>query len=113
MPFLLGPANNPVIFEEENQTQVADNFSLNQNYPNPFNPVTSISFTLPAGFNGAVSLKIFDITGREVSNLVNQNITQGIYNFQWNASKYSSGVYFYQLTAGSEFREIKKMVLVK
>ncbi len=113
MPFLLGPANNPVIFEEENQTQVADNFSLSQNYPNPFNPVTSISFTLPAGFNGAVSLKIFDITGREVSNLVNSTLSQGTYSFQWDASRYSSGVYFYQLTAGNSFRDIKKMILVK
>ncbi len=113
LPFVTNSANPLMFSSEETESIVPDVFSLNQNYPNPFNPATTISFNLPSGFNGLVSLKIFDITGREVSNLVNQNLTQGIYNFQWNASRFSSGVYFYQLTAGSEFREIKKMVLVK
>ncbi len=113
LPFVSNSANPIMFSSEETESIVPDVFSLNQNYPNPFNPATTISFSLPSDFNGLVTLKIFDITGREVSNLVNQNLTQGIYNFQWNASKYSSGVYFYQLTAGSEFREIKKMVLVK
>jgi predicted acyl esterase len=113
LPFVTNSANPLMFSSEETESIVPDVFSLNQNYPNPFNPATTISFNLPSGFNGLVTLKIFDITGREVSNLVNQNLTQGIYNFQWNASRFSSGVYFYQLTAGSEFREIKKMVLVK
>lgn len=113
IPFVTNSANPLMFSSEETESIVPEEFSLNQNYPNPFNPATTISFSLPSGFNGLVTLKIFDITGREVSNLVNQNLSQGIYNFQWNASKYSSGVYFYQLTAGSEFREIKKMVLVK
>lgn len=95
-------------------TEIPNEFKLFQNYPNPFNPVTNIGFRI-AGF-GFVTLKIFDITGREISELINKELRPGIYNIDWNASAYSSGVYFYKLTAaeGKEvFTETKKMILIK
>ena len=84
--------------------------SLNQNYPNPFNPSTSITFNLPnAEF---VTLKIYDILGKEVTTLVNEELTAGNYTKIWNAENLSSGVYFYKLNAGN-FTETKKMTLVR
>jgi len=85
---------------------------LEQNFPNPFNPSTTLRFTIPANYSGLVTLKIYDMSGREVKSLVNQNLNGGTYEYNWNASNLSSGVYFYQLTAGT-FKEIKKMILLK
>ena len=83
-----------------------------QNSPNPFNPSTLIRFSLPEGFSGNVSLKIYDITGRETQSLINGTMQQGVYETVWNASEYASGIYFYKLTAGN-FTEIKKLILMK
>ncbi len=95
-------------------TSVADVFSLAQNYPNPFNPSTKINFSIPK--SGYVSLKVYDILGNEVSDLVNQNLTTGTYTVDFNAvsngNALSSGVYFYRLRT-SDFSEVKKMYLVK
>jgi hypothetical protein len=85
-------------------------FSLSQNYPNPFNPTTTISFNLPS--KSFVSLKIFDIIGREVATIVSEEMPAGSYSEQWNASNISSGIYFYRLHVGS-FVETKKLVLLK
>ena len=85
-------------------------FSLSQNYPNPFNPSTKIKFDIPKG--SLVKLKVYDILGREVAVLVNEKLTAGIYEYDWNASALPSGVYFYRLEAG-DFIETKRMVLVK
>lgn len=85
-------------------------FSLHQNYPNPFNPSTSIRFDLAeATF---VKLAVYDMLGREINVLVNQNLTAGTHNISFNAAYLSSGIYFYKLEAES-FRDIKKMTLVK
>ncbi len=89
---------------------VTSKFSLDQNYPNPFNPSTTISFTLPS--NSLVSLKVFDILGREVATLVSEKLCAGNHLRQWNAVDLPSGVYFYRLTAGS-FTDTKKFVLLK
>jgi len=83
-----------------------------QNYPNPFNPVTNIKFEIPQDYSGLVTLKIYDITGKEVAKLVNQNLTMGSYNVTWNANNFSTGVYFYSLNAG-DFSEVKRMILIK
>jgi len=88
------------------------NLNLYQNSPNPFNPSTLIRFSLPEGFSGNVSLKIYDITGREIQSLINGTMQQGVYETVWNASEYASGIYFYKLTAGN-FTEIKKLILMK
>ena len=85
-------------------------YKLHINYPNPFNPETSIKFEIPQ--SSKVSLKIYDITGREVVTLVDRELKAGFYDVKWNASDYPSGVYFYKLTAG-EFTETRKMILVK
>jgi len=100
---------NPLGIQTVN-SEVPANFSLSQNYPNPFNPVTNIKFQLPnAGF---VKLTVFDMLGREIETLVNENLNAGTYNADWNAANYSSGIYFYKLET-VDFSEIKKMVLVK
>ena len=83
-----------------------------QNYPNPFNPSTNIRFELPEGFQGLVTLKIYDITGREVANLVHQNLVEGIHEYNWDASAFASGVYFSRLTAGSSV-VTNRMLLIK
>jgi hypothetical protein len=85
-------------------------FKLYNNYPNPFNPSTTIKYDIPQ--NSYVRMTIFDILGREVEMLVNQNMTPGRYELQWDAKSYASGTYLYKLEAG-DFVEIKKMVLVK
>ena len=91
-------------------SEVPQAFTLKQNYPNPFNPSTKINFALPKA--GIVTLKVYDITGKEVANLVNQNLSVGTYEYDFNASNLTSGIYFYTLKTGN-FTETKKMMLVK
>ena len=85
-------------------------FYLNQNYPNPFNQLTTIKYSLP--MESEITLKIFNILGREVYTLVNKHQPAGYHQVSWDASGYSSGIYFYQIQAG-EFQEIKKMIMLK
>ena len=85
-------------------------FTLNQNYPNPFNPSTTISFSVPQ--SGQVSLTIYDLLGRRVATLVNEELNAGNYNVKFDASQLSSGVYVYRLTA-KNFVSSKKMILMK
>lgn len=86
------------------------NYSLSQNYPNPFNPTTKINFNVAK--NGFVSMKVYNILGKEVATLVNGNYNTGSYSVDFNASKLSSGVYFYSIEVNG-FRDIKRMMLVK
>ena len=83
---------------------------LEQNYPNPFNPTTTIKWQLPE--SGFVTLKIYDVLGREVSTLVNEELTAGTHETIFNASSFSSGVYFYQLKVNHNVKT-KKMILMK
>ncbi len=85
-------------------------FSLSQNYPNPFNPVTKISFSIPN--NSYTKLVVYDISGKQVAELVNNTLDAGTYDIDFDASQLSSGTYFYRIEAG-EFTEVKKMILVK
>ncbi len=85
-------------------------FTLKQNYPNPFNPNTTISYQIPK--QSYVTLKVFDVLGREAAELVSENQKAGTYEINFDASKYTSGVYFYKLTSGG-FSETKKMMLMK
>ncbi|RPI15116.1 MAG: T9SS C-terminal target domain-containing protein [Ignavibacteriae bacterium] len=91
-------------------SEVPDKFSLSQNYPNPFNPSTTIEFDIPASC--VASLTIYDVTGRRVESLVNELVPPGRYRVLWNAENYSSGVYFYKLSA-DDFSVTKRMVLIK
>ncbi len=85
-------------------------YALRQNYPNPFNPLTNIEFNLPAA--GFVTINIYNVLGKEVGMLVNQNLKAGIYNVDFDASGLPSGVYFYRLQTET-FTETKKMILIK
>ncbi len=89
---------------------IPESYSLSQNYPNPFNPTTKINFSIPK--NGIVTLKIYDILGKEVATLVNGEKLAGSYIVDFNASSYASGVYFYRLDVNG-FSEVKRMMLVK
>lgn len=98
----------------ENNNNIAQSYLLEQNYPNPFNPSTTIRFIVPGKRNSAehISLKIYDILGKEAASLVNSNLSAGTYEIKWNAYNMSSGVYFYRLVSGS-YSETKKMILAK
>jgi photosystem II stability/assembly factor-like uncharacterized protein len=89
---------------------IPSEFRLFQNYPNPFNPSTIISFTLPS--RSFVSLKVFDLLGREVATIVSEEMPSGSYSRQWNAVNISSGIYFYRLQAGA-YTETRKLVILK
>jgi hypothetical protein len=91
-------------------SEVPEKFSLAQNYPNPFNPATNIKVNISK--SGFVSLKVFDITGREAAVLIDEEMNAGIYNVDFNAMSLPSGVYFYRLETDS-FSDTKKMILVK
>ena len=95
---------------ELNNSTVPQKYSLEQNYPNPFNPSTTISYQLPSLSH--ITLKVFDVLGREVATLVNEVEQPGYKSVTFDASKLSSGVYFYRLQAGS-FVETKKLLLMK
>lgn len=94
---------------EVNNT-VPHSYELSQNYPNPFNPTTKINFSLPS--SEYVSLKVYDVSGKEVSELVNQNLSSGTYSVDFNAAELSSGIYFYKFEAGN-FIKMKKLMLLK
>ncbi len=85
-------------------------FELLQNYPNPFNPTTNIGFRIAN--SELVTLKVYDVLGREISTLVNEVRPAGVYTIRWDASALPSGVYFYRLRAG-DFIQTKKLVLTK
>ena len=97
----------PVI---SNNNSTPESYSLYQNYPNPFNPTTNIKFAITKA--GMVNMTVYDVNGRKVEELVNSSYNTGTYEVNWNASKYSSGVYFYTIRT-NEFSETKRMVLVK
>lgn len=105
--------------QEKNIVQIGETpteFQLTQNYPNPFNPTTQINYQLPA--NGYVTLKVYDVLGREIATLVDEEKSSGFYSVQWDAHNVSSGIYFYRIIAGnsngqSSFTETKRMVVMK
>ncbi len=101
---------NIVTAIEKEEDNFPNEFSLNQNYPNPFNPATTISFSIPN--EQLVSLKVFNSLGEEVANLVNENKPMGNYSVTFDASRLTSGVYLYKISAGN-FVESKKMILLK
>ncbi len=95
-------------------TSLPTKYALEQNYPNPFNPLTMINYQLPplANGNNFVSLKVYDVLGREVATLVDGHKSAGYYDVTWDASNMPSGVYMYKLTAGS-YTDVKKMLLLR
>jgi hypothetical protein len=89
---------------------IPSTFALEQNYPNPFNPITRIQYAVPS--SQYISLKMYNVLGQQVAELVNGMQSPGYKSVEWDASKMTSGVYFYRLHAGT-FTSIKKMLLVK
>ncbi|MBX2990996.1 MAG: T9SS type A sorting domain-containing protein [Bacteroidetes bacterium] len=103
---------------EQPDEQYPNTFTLSQNYPNPFNPESKISFQIPIASD--VTLKVYDLLGREVATLVNERMNPGTYSATWNAAGFASGVYFYRLQAGSAsagsaqgFVETRKLLLLR
>lgn len=100
--------------QNEVEVGIPNKFEISQNYPNPFNPTTKINYDLP--IDSRLEIKLFDISGREVANLLNTSQSAGYYSISLNASSLSSGVYFYQIIAngsGQSFVKTKKMLVVK
>ena len=95
---------------EEEESILPELFELYQNYPNPFNPETKISYQIPQ--RGHVTLKVYDILSNEVSTLVDEEKSAGIYEVSYDASNLTSGIYFYRISSGS-LRDVKKMLLIK
>jgi photosystem II stability/assembly factor-like uncharacterized protein len=119
---ILKTTNASTTFAGNTEMELPDGYELYQNHPNPFNPTTNIKFKIPlrkgrraseeVGLKGVVSLKIYDITGREIQTLVNEKLNPGIYEVTFDGSNLSSGVYFYTFSTG-EFYFVKKMILLK
>ncbi len=116
MGTILHTTNGGVTFiENETNRSQPNKFLLSQNYPNPFNPVTKIKYTIPENLSDGrqeVILKVYDILGREVATLVNEEKPAVEYEVEFNGANLPSGIYFYQLRAG-EYSETMKMVLLK
>lgn len=134
---LLGCVINGVVYGDTSMlvgiesisNNIPEEFSLSQNYPNPFNPSTKIRFSIPPyyspleggmhvlsraeGGGDLVTLKIYNVLGREAAVLVNDELKPGTYEVEWDAANFSSGIYYYKLTAGQYFSQTKKMVLVR
>jgi hypothetical protein len=104
----------------KNINTIPASFQLYQNYPNPFNPSSKIKFDIPnfsppftkGGQGGLTTLRIFDLLGREVATLVNERLSPGTYEVEWDGTNYPSGIYFYELKTNS-YNETKRMVLIK
>ena len=94
----------------EVEVMITKDYSLSQNYPNPFNPATLISFSIPN--DEFVSLRIYDVLGREFAQIINERRSAGTYQIEFNGAALNSGVYYYTLTAGS-YTETKKMMIIK
>lgn len=115
---ILKTTNGGISAIQQTSTEIPVKYSLSQNYPNPFNPSTQINFDIPKF--SFVNLIVYDALGREIEQLVNEELNPGTYVYDWNASSYPSGIYFYKIMAGDPstgsgrgFTETKKMVLIK
>ena len=104
------PLSELITAVKGNENQKPTQFGLDQNYPNPFNPSTTINYSIPKA--GLVILKVYDVLGKEVATLVNEEESSGNHHILFNANKLASGVYFYRLIAGNSFIT-KKLILMK
>ena len=101
---------NATILNAEKPFNIPTSYSLSQNFPNPFNPETTIGYSIPKQFH--VTLKVYDVLGREITTLINEEKNVGNYNVKFNSAQFASGIYFYRLQAG-DYTSTKKMVLLK
>jgi hypothetical protein len=103
-------ATERIVLETGSVANISKEYQLEQNYPNPFNPTTKLRFSIPDAEH--VSLKIFDLTGKEILTLLDERRDAGRYEVEWNAANVASGIYFYKLTAGA-YTATRKMAVVK
>jgi hypothetical protein len=104
----------PIGLNNQN-TEIPSSFALYQNYPNPFNPTTKFRFDVPKSGNSStehVQIKVYDLLGKEAAMIVNEDLAPGTYEYEWDASNLSSGVYFYTLKTNN-FEATRKLVLNK
>ena len=102
--------STPTEIESETITEIPTIFALYQNYPNPFNPTTKIKWQSP--ISSHQTLKVYDILGKEIASLVDEYKEAGYYEINFDATGFTSGIYFYKIQAGS-FIQTKKMILIK
>ena len=95
---------------EEKHISIPTDYKLEQNFPNPFNPVTEITYIIPQPVH--VTLKIYNINGKEVETMVDSKKREGEYTVRWNASGFSSGLYLYKMTVGG-YTHVKRMLYLK
>jgi len=107
---ILKSTNGGNVFINQTGNEIPSTFSLYQNYPNPFNPTTTIKFAIPK--SSSVKIAVFDVSGKEVDVILNETLQAGTYEIQWNGSKFSSGAYFYKISA-RDFSETKTMLMIK
>ena len=98
-----------VSVERVDNGPVVDSYSLSQNYPNPFNPTTSIEYNIPEA--AKVKLTVYNVLGKKITELVNENQKPGIYKVSWDAKNAANGVYFYKLEAGNYSKTLKMLLL--
>jgi hypothetical protein len=96
---------------ENSKTQIPEDYELEQNFPNPFNPSTKIEFFLKQ--SGKVKLDVYNLIGQKVAELINEELSAGFHNVNFNASDLASGIYIYQLKVDNKFNSAKKMILAK
>ena len=107
--------SKPSAVEDDRLSEIPSDFVLRQNYPNPFNPSTTIEYSLPANAN--VKIMVYNLLGELVSTLVNNNVSAGTHRVVWDASRFTSGTYFYEINVncsnGKNYTQIKKMIFMK
>lgn len=108
--YATAPDENPTGIEEDSFQETPGTFTLQQNFPNPFNPSTTIKLSIPS--ESYTTLKIYDVLGNEIEELVNEQLPAGNYKFNFVADNLPSGIYFYKITSGS-FTAVKKMILLR
>jgi hypothetical protein len=101
----------PIPLKNEHEQEIPKVFKLYQNYPNPFNPSTTIRFDLPE--NGLVQLEVFDVLGKSIQLITNKEFTAGTHELRFDASKLSSGLYFYRITVNNSFTQTRSFTLLK
>jgi hypothetical protein len=103
-------SNGIITWVEGNISTIPAEYQLFQNYPNPFNPTTTIKYDVPK--TSLVKIKVYDVTGKMISELVSRQMEAGSYEINWNGSEYASGVYFYKIET-KDFTKVMRMVLIK
>lgn len=106
--------SNPVAVQNNN-SEIPKDYKLYQNYPNPFNPVTTIKFDIPTlkGKTGYVKIDVYDLLGKKISSLINENLSSGNYSVNFDASRFATGTYVYRLSVNNEVIATKKMLMIK